>query len=175
MTSLLSKIVSPAVLTLFLAIGLVMAVPALPSFAADKNSKDTGDESSFQVDTKKKAKYQCGTGEDAVTTSLDFGCKGTICIKQPSQPFCVGQGGKPADHNAITDMVFALIRFLTAGAGLFIIGSLVVGGIQYSIARGDPNAMVAATNRIRTVLFSLLVFIFAYAILNYLIPGFVFK
>ena len=69
------------------------------------------------------------------------------------------------------DVIFAIIRFLSAGAGLVIVGSLVWGGIQYSLSRGDPQATAAAVNRIKSVLVALFIFIFAYAILNYLIPG----
>jgi hypothetical protein len=114
--------------------------------------------------------HQCGSGKKStVYTALDFGCKGETCIKNPGDSWC------QTEHNAILDMLFAIIRFLSAGAGLFIVGSLVLGGIQYTYSRGDPQASAAATNRIRTTLISLLIFIFAYAILNYLIPGAILK
>lgn len=89
--------------------------------------------------------------DQAIATSINIGCK--------------GQG------NAIMDLMFAIIRFLSNGAGLVIIGSLVLGGIQYTISRGDPQGTATAINRIRSVMFALLLFIFSYAILNYLIPG----
>lgn len=95
--------------------------------------------------------HTCGHGSEAIDTSIAIGCEGK--------------------GNAILDMLFAFIRFLSAGAGLFIIGSLVLGGIQYTISRSDPQATAAALNRIRSVLVALLIYIFAYAILNYLIPG----
>ena len=72
-------------------------------------------------------------------------------------------------------MMFAIIRFLSNGVGLFLIGSLVVGGIQYTTSRDDPQGVAAAQNRIRGVLVSLLLYIFAYALLNYLVPGAVLK
>jgi hypothetical protein len=78
---------------------------------------------------------------------------------------CKGKG------NPIADAAFAIIRILSNGVGLVIIGSIVYGGIQYTGSRGDPQATAMAVNRIRSSLFALLLFIFGYAILNYLIPA----
>lgn len=82
---------------------------------------------------------------------------------------CRGQG------NPIADMAFAVIRVLSAGVGLVVVGSIVVGGIQYSASRGDPQATAMAINRIRSSLFALLIYIFGFALLNYIIPGAVLK
>jgi hypothetical protein len=98
-----------------------------------------------------KAKHPCGGGDKAVEVSIDFGCRG------------VG--------NPVADMAFAIIRFLSQGVGLVIIGSIIVGGIQYSASRGEPQATAAAIKRIQSTLMALLLYIFGYAILNYLIPG----
>jgi len=70
--------------------------------------------------------------------------------------------------------MFAIIRFLTTGVGLVLIGSMVVAGIQYASSRGDPQATASALNRIMSNVIALLIFLFAYAILNYVIPGVVF-
>lgn len=92
-----------------------------------------------------------GPDSDYYTPSIDIGCR--------------GQG------NPIADALFGFIRFLSAGVGLVIVGSIIVGGIQYTGSRGDPQATAMAVNRIRSSLYALLLFIFAYAILNYLIPA----
>ena len=97
----------------------------------------------------------CGGDESATKVSINIGC--------------VGKG------NSILDATFAIIRFMSTGVGLVLIGSLVYGGIQYSASRGDPQATAQAITRIRSVLSALLIFIFAYAILNYLIPGNILK
>jgi hypothetical protein len=67
--------------------------------------------------------------------------------------------------------MFAIIRFLSAGVGLVIVASLIVGGIQYIVSRGDPNATSMAVKRLVSSVVALIVFIFAYAILNFVIPG----
>lgn len=93
----------------------------------------------------------CGSGDTAVQVSIDLGCKNA--------------------GNGIVDLVFAIIRFLTVGVGLVIVGSMVVAGIQYTSSRGDPQATARAIERIRNNLIALLLFIFAFAILNWVVPG----
>jgi len=97
------------------------------------------------------APYHCGGGKDIVYMSINIGCK--------------GQG------NALTDAVFAIIRFLSIGVGMVITASTVYAGVQYSLARDDPNQVGQAKGRIMNNLSALLIYIFAYAILNYVIPG----
>lgn len=99
--------------------------------------------------------YTCGAPPDDVKVSINFGCK--------------GQG------NATTDATFAIIRVLSAGVGLIIIGSFVVAGIQYTTSRGDPGAAAKAITRIRNNFYALLIYIFAAAMLNFVIPQGFFK
>lgn len=98
--------------------------------------------------------HKCGdvsNPDSVIHTSIDFGC--------------VGKG------NAMLDLSFAIIRFLSNGAGLIIIGSLVWAGIQYSGSRGDPQATAMAMNRVHSTIFALFIFLFAYAIINFIVPG----
>jgi hypothetical protein len=44
-------------------------------------------------------------------------------------------------------------------------------GVQYTLARDDPTAVAHAKERIVNNLIALLVFIFAYALINYVVPG----
>ncbi len=93
----------------------------------------------------------CGGDDSAVKTSINIGCKGK--------------------GNGVLDFTFAMIRFLSNGVGLVLIGSLIYGGIQFSLSRGNPQANAAAQNRIKSVIVAMFVFLFAYALLNYLVPG----
>jgi len=103
------------------------------------------------------AQSQCGKGDTEVKTSIDFGCKGDNCNKD--------------ECNAIVDITFAVIRFLSNGVGLFVVGSIVLAGIQYTTSKADPAGIEAARNRIQSSLIALLIYIFSYAILNYVIPS----
>jgi hypothetical protein len=97
--------------------------------------------------------YCCGDSSNGgpVQTSIDLGCK--------------------VKGNPILDMSFAVIRLLSDGVGIAVVLSVVVAGVQFTAARNDPQNVASATNRIRASLIALLIFIFAYAILNYIIPG----
>ena len=114
--------------------------------------------------------YQCGAAGvsgsgTAIKTSIDFGCNGDSCVTGKTQGYC----SKP--HNGIIDLIFAIIRFLSNGVGIVVIASIVFGGIQYIASGGDPNNTNKAIGRIRSSIIALIIYIFAYAILNYLIPG----
>jgi hypothetical protein len=93
----------------------------------------------------------CGSGKEAYHPSIDLGC--------------TGKG------NPILDLMFAAIRFLSIGVGLVIVASMVYAGLQYIGARGDPNANALAIKRIQSNVTALLLFIFAYALINYVVPG----
>lgn len=97
------------------------------------------------------APHTCGSGDTAYVPSIELGC--------------TGKG------NSIMDLLFAIIRFLSYGVGLVLVGSLIYAGIQYTGSRGDPNAHAQAVKRIQANLTALLLFVFAYAIINYIVPG----
>jgi hypothetical protein len=117
-----------------------------PSFAAANITLDK---------TKPHIHDVCGSGKNATKLSISIGCK--------------GQG------NPVTDMIFAIIRFLSTGAGILILASMVYAGVQYTMARDDPNKVGEAKQRIMNTFGALLIYIFAYAILNYVIPAGFFK
>lgn len=94
----------------------------------------------------------CGDKDkNAVVTGMDFGCK--------------------HKGNAVLDLTFAIIRFLTLGVGVVVIGSMVFAGIQYTASKGDPNATGQALKRIASSAGALILFMFIYAILNWVVPN----
>ncbi|MDB5164943.1 MAG: rane protein of unknown function [Candidatus Saccharibacteria bacterium] len=126
------------------------------AIAVAANDPNRPHQDSYSLGTS-DAKYSCGDAatNQSIDTAIDFGCS----HKGP----------------AMLDLAFAVIRFLSNGAGLIIIGSLVWGGLQYTLSRGDPQSTAMAVTRMRSVVLALFIYIFAYAILNYLIPGVVLK
>jgi hypothetical protein len=128
--------------------GTASAAPAgLP--AVNGSTKTAGSSLKYFAGT------ECGAVGVEVKTSIDLGC--------------TNQG------NPIIDMMFGIIRFLSDGVGLIVVASLIYAGIQYSSSRGDPNHTATALKRIRSTVTALIVYIFAYAILNYIIPNGFFK
>ncbi len=117
----------------------------------------------------------CGATTGFDRTSINFGCYGNGCGSSNPNDSDYNPDYKPtpycnAYHNGIVDLLFAVIRFLSDGVGLVVIVSVIIGGIQYIVSRGDPNATGAAIKRLTSALTALLIFIFAYAILDYVIP-----
>jgi hypothetical protein len=104
-----------------------------------------------------------------VLTSIDFGCQGDVCTPgnanyAPGNVYCSQY------HNPVIDLLFSLLLFLTDGVGIVVVASVILGGIQFTLARDNPDAANKARQRISTSLIALLLFVFAYGLLNYLIP-----
>lgn len=95
----------------------------------------------------------CGKGETQVVTAINFGCNGVY-------------------DNGILDLSMAILRTLVNGVGIVLIGATMWAGIQYGVSRGDPNLVSAAKKRLFNVFISLLIYMFSFAIINFLIPGF---
>lgn len=90
-------------------------------------------------------------GKDPIQTSIDFGCTGS--------------------GNGIQDLGYAIIRFLSVGVLLVLIASTVYAGIQYTVANADPGKVSQAKMRLFNVSIALMIYIFAFAIINYVVPG----
>ena len=140
-------IVSVAALTALLLASPLAASAAVDGGAGSTPAKTAGGSGGSSSIT------PCGSSASGTqyTPSIDLGCKGK--------------------GNAIMDFLFAAIRFLSAGVGIVLVASMVYAGIQYTGSRGDPNADAQAVKRIQANITALLLFVFAYAILNYVVPG----
>ncbi len=82
----------------------------------------------------------------------------------------------PGSQSSGTACFFAkyinpVIALLSAVVGIVVVISLIVAGIQYSSAQGDPGKVQAAKQRIVNSLIALVAFFFLFAGLNWLIPG----
>ncbi len=85
---------------------------------------------------------------------------------------CNATGGNINQGNCgIIRYLVMFINILSALVGIVVVGSIIYGGIQYSMAGSDPSKIGEAKNRIRNALIALLFFIFGYSFLNYLVPG----
>lgn len=166
-----SKKVKKAILGNCFLLPLVLFTIAISIFAlyTPQTLKTCGNTGDCSVSTIRLTGGQCGTGSDAVSTSIDFGCYGDSCTSSNNQGYCA------MPHNGIVDLVFAIVRFLSDGVGLVVILSVIIGGIQYITSKGDPNATQGAIKRLTSAVTALLIYIFAYAILNYVVPGAFFK
>ncbi len=71
----------------------------------------------------------------------------------------------------ITKYVNPFIKLMSGLVGIAVVVSIVVGGIQYSSAGGDPSKVVAARKRITNAIIALLAYLFMFAFLQWLLPG----
>lgn len=78
-------------------------------------------------------------------------------------------------NNPIVKDLNQVVAFLSALVGIVVVGSIILGGIQYSAAGDNPQAVSAAKQRIINGLIALIAFLFTFAFLQWLIPGGVFK
>jgi len=100
------------------------------------------------------------SGSTTITSSA--ACQNTKTA--PALKTCVTQSPLVQDIQKI-------INFLSAGVGIVVIGVIILGGIQYSMAGDNSQATGAAKQRIMNGLIALVAFIFMFAFLNWLLPG----
>lgn len=77
--------------------------------------------------------------------------------------------------NPIVKDLNIVVTFLSGLVGVVVVGVIILGGIQYSMAGDKAEAVGAAKKRITNGLIALLAFLFIFAFLQWLIPGGVFK
>lgn len=75
------------------------------------------------------------------------------------------------NENVIYTYLRAIIRFLSLGVGLVTVGMIVISGVRYITSNGNPQAIQDAKSKLLNAVFGLILFIFAVAIINFLIPG----
>lgn len=82
-----------------------------------------------------------------------------------------GKGGGQGMNCFIKQYVNPMIKFLAGVVGVFVVISIVAGGIQYATSADDPGKVSAAKQRIFQSVIGLLAFIFLMAFLQWVVPG----
>jgi len=122
-----------------------------PNLSASEGLEGASAGGPISLNEDREINGQCGEGENAVQTSIDFGC--------------TGKG------NPIVDIAFAIVRFLSFGVGLVIAASIIYAGIQYSASSGNPENSQNAKNRIINSLVGLVFYLLIFAFIQFLVPG----
>lgn len=68
-------------------------------------------------------------------------------------------------------VLIPIINFLSILVGLVVTLAIVIAGIQYITANGNPQQVASAKGRIFNAILALMLFLFGWALLNWLIPG----
>jgi hypothetical protein len=80
-------------------------------------------------------------------------------------------GQTEISSNCIVDRVNMLINLFSVGVGLVVIIMIIIGGIRYAMAGGDPQAVAKAKSQIRNALIALVAYLFLFAALQWIVPG----
>lgn len=67
-----------------------------------------------------------------------------------------------------------ILQFLSGGVGIVVLLMMTIAGVQYITAAGQPEQVKAAKNRIQNAITALVLFLIAFAFLNFIIPGGIF-
>lgn len=108
----------------------------------------------------------CPSGQQEITLPVDQG--GTKCI--PINPT-----SKEMDDNPIFFYLRNIIIFLAGGVGLAVVGGIVYGSYLYITARANAGQAQRGQETIINSVIGLLLFIFMFAILQFIIPGGIFR
>ncbi|HVS78849.1 MAG TPA: hypothetical protein VHD84_00990 [Candidatus Saccharimonadales bacterium] len=101
-------------------------------------------------------------------------------------PSCGGPSGNTGSDNTqqlssslksnpIVKDLNDIVSFLGAGVGIVVIASLIIGGIQYSMAGDSSDAVSKAKHRITNGLIALVAYLLIFGFLQWIIPGGVFN
>jgi len=77
--------------------------------------------------------------------------------------------------NPIFKDINVIVTFLSGMVGVIVVGTIILGGIQYTMAGDNPQAVTAAKQRIINGVIALVAFLLIFAFLQWIIPGGVFS
>ncbi len=166
--------------------GLAAIMPAPPAHAdttlkpSDCPSRkiSTQDPSKCAVDLKLCSSRKALKTDDSVCVKLASDCPSGKVDKNKCLPLgngCVGKTDqKCLQDNPIVKDLNTIVNFLSGLVGGVVVGVIILGGIQYSMAGDKAEAVSAAKKRITNGVLALVAFLFIFAFLQWLIPGGVF-
>jgi hypothetical protein len=111
-----------------------------------------------------------------------FAAKVTDCTASNGQPGvktaigvngsnCVPVGGNTLESNPIMVYLFGVLKIISGLVGLAAVGGFVWGGILYITARANAGQVEKAKLVMINATLGIILFVFMYAILNFIIPG----
>lgn len=117
--------------------------------------------------------FQCPDGGPVLPDSATItDCPNTQAAEE-FEVDCEPDEGVALDRTncGIIDIIVIAINFLSAIAGIVFVVSIMISGFQYMTARDNAGQIQKAKSRIISTLIALAIYVFMYALLNFLIPG----
>ncbi len=108
---------------------------------------------------------RCPTGQQEVSIPVD---DGTYCVP-------INKTSAVLTDNPIFFYLRNFLIFLAGGVGLAVVGGIVAGSYLYITARANASQTQQGQTMIINAVIGLLLFIFMYAILQFIIPGGIFQ
>lgn len=112
--------------------------------------------------TEVNGQCKCPSGQQAVTLPVDQGGSGCVPINQSSASL---------EDNPIFFYLRNILIFLSGGVGLAVVGGIIFGAYMYITARGNAAQTQQGQTVIINAVVGLLLYIFMFAILQFIIPG----
>lgn len=100
---------------------------------------------------------------------------GDECATKPDKILTEADRQQCLQANPIVKDLNTIVGFLSGLVGVVVVGVIILGGIQYSMAGDKAEAVSAAKKRITNGLIALIAFLFIFAFLQWLIPGGIFS
>lgn len=75
------------------------------------------------------------------------------------------------DNCGILSIVVAAIRILSGVVGVVVVVMIALGGIQYALARDNPQAVAAAKSKIVNAILALVFYLMMFGFLQWIVPG----
>lgn len=137
--------------------------PDRPACASTPTSPTCSDPTTLTTDIQRRS---CACDKTLNLTTEDAVKSCEACQKSSSE--CL-------TSNVIIKDIQKIVNFLSALVAVVVIGSIMVGGIQYALGGDSAEKVGAAKKRIGNSLYAFLIFILTFAFLQWLIPGGVFS
>jgi len=116
------------------------------------------------------------TGSLAIAASLLSTAANALAATGPNQVDLPTptQVSNQLHSNAITTKLNNLVTLIGGVVGIVVIGNIIFGGIQYTMAGGNPQAAANARKRIANSVIALVAFFLIWSFVQWLVPGGVF-
>ena len=103
--------------------------------------------------------FVVGTGDNCVTIALP--------ISGTQKQYC----GDDANGGVIMVYAKEIAKLLSGSIGGVIVLMIVISGIQYILSAGSSSRVQAAKSRLTNAIIALVLFLMAFAIINFIVPG----
>lgn len=146
----LNRVVARILLTAFMVMGAALFMGGGSLLAVDNPNTPCNEDIEVQV----------SVGYDGAVLKPD----GTYCVP-------LNKSSTNISDNPIVAFMKTVLQFMAGGIGIALVGGLVTGGVVIMTARANPQQIQKGEEIIRNAIIAIALYVFMFAIVNFLIPG----